>query len=452
MNRRCASVPPSGGGPRRHGGRMTAFLLLASVVLFQFPAFLRAQAPAPATAKVAAVKVTGSKRFSEDDIARAIGLAPGTQVTREQIQAGANRLSQLGWFNRVDYRFQTTSATKGVEIQFTVSDAPCAPVWFDNFPWFTDAELAGAIRAAGLYDGTAPESGAALDSMREAIAGLMKSRNIAGEVEGEMIQAPESEGMIERFRVTGSEVRVASLELSDPMARDDKRIAQVLDSVVGKPYSRYTLAVFLFEQVRPAYTARGYLRVRFGEPITLFAGEPTKPLSSEVTVRVPIEPGVLYHWGGAAWSGQVALDSAALDALLSFKRDEPADALRLQAGWDRIGNEYGKRGYIEAKIEPTPQYDDAAERVSYAVRITEGTQYRMGQLVLTGLSLNAERQLLSNWKIARGDVFDNAYYEDFVNGGARNVFRDTPVHFLRVGHLLRPNLQTKTVDVLLDFQ
>jgi outer membrane protein assembly factor BamA len=450
MNRGCASVPPSGCGPRRHGGRVTASLLLASVVLVQFPALVRAQAPAPTTAKVSAVKVSGSKRFSEDDIARAIGLPPGIQVTREQIQAGANRLSQLGWFSRVDYRFQT--ASKGVEIQFTVSDAPCAPVWFDNFPWFTDAELAGAIRAAGLYDGTAPESGTALDSMREAIAGLLKSRNIAGEVEGEMIQAPESEGMIERFRVTGSEVRVTSVELSDPLARADKRIAQVLDSVVGKPYSRYTLAVFLFEQVRPIYMAAGYLRVRFGEPTTLFAGEPTKPLSNEVTVRVPIEPGVLYHWGGAAWSGQVAMDSAALDALLGFKPDEPADALRLQAGWDRIGNEYGKRGYIEAKVEPAPQYDEAAGRVSYAVRITEGIQYRMGRLVLTGLSLNAERQLLSNWKIARGDVFDNAYYEDFVNEGARNVFRDTPVHFLRVGHLLRPNLQTKTVDVLLDFQ
>jgi outer membrane protein assembly factor BamA len=128
------------------------------------------------------------------------------------------------------------------------------------------------------------------------------------------------------------------------------------------------------------------------------------------------------------------------------------DALRLQAGWDRIAREYSKRGYIEAKIEAVPEYKDAEAHVSYTVHIAEGTQYRMGQLVVTGLSLNAERKLVSNWKIARGDVFDNSYYEDFVNEGARKLFSDTPVHFLRVGHLLRPNAQTRTVDVLLDFQ
>jgi len=60
--------------------------------------------------------------------------------------------------------------------------------------------------------------------------------------------------------------------------------------------------------------------------------------------------------------------------------------------------------------------------------------------------------LLSNWKIARGDVFNNTYFEDFLNGGAGKIFKDTPVHFQHIGHLLRPNPQTKTVDVLLDFQ
>ena len=60
--------------------------------------------------------------------------------------------------------------------------------------------------------------------------------------------------------------------------------------------------------------------------------------------------------------------------------------------------------------------------------------------------------MLANWKIARGDIFDNTYYEEFVNGGAQKIFQNTPVHFQKIGHLLRPDPQTKTVDVLLDFQ
>ena len=131
---------------------------------------------------------------------------------------------------------------------------------------------------------------------------------------------------------------------------------------------------------------------------------------------------------------------------------KPADALRLQAAWDRILAEYKKRGYLEAKLDPVAQFDDLGARVSYSVKVTEGIQYRMGQLVVTGLSLAAERQLLANWKIARGDIFDNSYFEAFVQDGARKLFEKTPVHFEHLGHLLETNPQVKTVDVKLDFQ
>jgi len=430
---------------------LPALAVCLFLAMISLPLLVEAQGTGAATSKIESVKFSGSTRFTEEDLARAIGLVRGSVVTRHDIQAAADRLSQLGWFSEVTYKFDSTS--KGVQIQFTLRDAPCHPVWFDNFPWFTDAEIAAAIRAAGLpFDGTAPEAGTALDAYREALAGLLKSNHLAGEVEGELVEAPESESMVERFRVTGGEVWVKSLEFSDSVARDDLHIAQVMDIIVGKPYSRYTLTMFLIEHVRPAYTSRGYLHARFGEPAVQFIGDPTKPLSDNVAVRVPIEPGVQYHWGVAAWSGQIAFDEAALNTLLGFSAGEPADALKLQAGWDRIAKEYSQRGYLDAKLEPEPQYNDAESRVSYKVHISEGIQYRMGILVLTGLSLTAERQLMANWKIARGDVFDNTYYEEFLNGGAQKIFQNTPVHFQHIGHLLRPNPQTKTVDVLLDFQ
>jgi len=436
--------------PARPAAFCRAFLALAVLCVCAPIRIARAQT-SDNTAKVAAVKVSGSKRFAEDELARAIGLAPGTTVTREQIQASADRLSKLGWFSQVSYRFQTNS--KGVEIQFTLMDAQCAPVWFDNFPWFTDAEITAAVRASvALYDGTAPESGTALDSIRDAVAGLLKARNIPGEVEGEMVQAPESEGSIERFRVLGTDLTVTSLEFSDALAANDPGIKQLLDTIVGKSYSRYALAAFLGEHVRTLYVSKGHLRVKFAEPVALFTGDPAKPLRNEIGVRVTIEAGPVYRWGGASWSGQLALNGATLDGLLGIKTGDVVDAQELEGGWSRITREYGKRGYLEAKVEPVPEYDEAQARVSFKVRVTEGIEYRMGQLSIAGLSLDAERKLLSNWKLPRGDVFDNSYFDDFVNDGAKKIFKDTPVHFTRVEHLLHPNPQTKTVDVLLNFQ
>ena len=116
---------------------LPAFAVFLLFTLISRP--LPAQAPGagPATSKVEWVKFSGSTRFGEDDLARTIGLARGSVVTRQDIQAAADRLLQLGWFNEVSYKFDSTS--KGVQIQFTLHDAPCHPVWFDNFPWFTDA-------------------------------------------------------------------------------------------------------------------------------------------------------------------------------------------------------------------------------------------------------------------------------------------------------------------------
>ena len=44
--------------------------------------------------------------------------------------------------------------------------------------------------------------------------------------------------------------------------------------------------------------------------------------------------------------------------------------------------------------------------------VDEGSLFHMGKLVITGLSLDAERALRVTWKLAPNDVFDGAWIED----------------------------------------
>ncbi|HEX2711579.1 MAG TPA: POTRA domain-containing protein, partial [Candidatus Acidoferrales bacterium] len=137
--------------------------LVALTALLTATAFA-AQAVAPQEGKITAIKVNGSQRYTEAQIAAASGLHAGDTASREKIQAAADRLAQLGPFSDVQYRF--ASSKEDVTVTFQVRDAPATPVSFDNFPWFTDAELADALRqAVGLFDGTAPEQGGILDAM-----------------------------------------------------------------------------------------------------------------------------------------------------------------------------------------------------------------------------------------------------------------------------------------------
>jgi outer membrane protein assembly factor BamA len=411
-----------------------------------------AAAPAAAqTGKLVAIKVTGSAHFPEEQIVAVTGLRLGASVTRDDLQAAADHLAQIGYFHNVRYKF--SSRGEDIELEFQVEDAPVVLAWFDNFPWFTDEELEQALRkAVKLYNGTAPEAGTVIEAMRDALAALVAKHGIRAQVECMLIARPGEDGLMQQFRLLGPTLKVGALDFTDALARDDRRVRERLSDVVGKPYSRFALRLFMLEQVRPAYLARGHLRVVFGDPAARFTGDPNKPLPDEVSVTQPVAPGPLYHWGGAAWSGNTVFGAAALDSYAGMLPGEVANGLKIEAAWERVRAQYGRLGHVEVKFEPEPVFDDAAGKVSFRVRVTEGPEYRMGDLVVTGLSPAAERTLRAAWQLARGVLFDKTYFDTFLAKEVKVLFVGTPVHFNEVGHWLQTNPQTKTVDVLLDFR
>src|SRR5579862_3145771 len=54
-----------------------------------------------------AVEISGSKKFTSQQIAAAVGLRAGNIITREDLQAAADKLAALGVFSNVQYHFTT---------------------------------------------------------------------------------------------------------------------------------------------------------------------------------------------------------------------------------------------------------------------------------------------------------------------------------------------------------
>ena len=93
--------------------------------------------------------------------------------------------------------------------------------------------------------------------------------------------------------------------------------------------------------------------------------------------------------------------------------------------------------------------------VSYRVAIAEGPQYRMGSLVITGLSVDSERALRTYWRLAPGAIFDGTYSDTVqmkLERPSGEVFGNIPLHYTQFGHWLRTNPDQHTVDVLFDFK
>ena len=411
-------------------------------------------APAPATAPLREIRADGLKTFPESQVAPLTGLQLGAQVGKDELQGAADKLVQSGLFASVRYNFQ--SRPDGVALTFHLSEAPRLPIYFDNLPWFADSELNEAIHAKLPFsEGALPEHGDVVDQAAEAVGQFLAAHGLQAAVEHQVAPNPLGDGNVQLFRINAEALHIAGLQFSDPALNTSPTVRQELSEVLGKPYSRTAIDLFLTEQIRPIFFQKGFLRVKLGPPEVRLTGNPNKKLPEEIPVYVPVSPGPVYHWKGVEWTGNNLLSTITLTNGVGLKPGDVADGMAIEAAWDRVHEEYGRRGYMEVKVEPAANYDDAAHTVSYNVRIEEGKPFHFGSLVITGLSINAEKYLREAWPIPEGQVFDKARYEEFLTklqAHSTDIFRDLPLHYDEVGHWLQPDETKLTVDVLLDFK
>src|SRR5216684_6448352 len=222
-------------------------LLLISPVLFPWA---RAQAPETATATLREIHADGMKILSEPQVVALSKLTAGSQVRKADLQTGADQLVQTGLFAKVSYNFQARG--EDVSVTFHVEESQRIPAYFDNIPWFSDSELGDAIRNKfPSFNGTLPEAGAAVDQAGEAVKELLISRGLQVSLEHTVIPNPNGEGNVQEFRVEGAALQIAKVEFSDPSLLASKVVQQHLSEILGKPYSRMTIDLFLSEAIRP---------------------------------------------------------------------------------------------------------------------------------------------------------------------------------------------------------
>jgi outer membrane protein assembly factor BamA len=435
--------------------------LAAALLIFSASIEMRAPSAAqnpPATAtkssKIAAISVTGTKKIPADQVVSASGLKPGDIVTAEQIQAVADRLAALGIFSAINYRF--TPKGEAIALEFQVTEAPTYALTFDNFPWFSDSEIADAIRGeVGLFTGESPDSGAMVDQITAVLEKLLASRNIKGTVTHQLLAQAVSEGMTMQFRVEGPPLLIQSVKFGDALATDSERLKSRIPDIKGQPYSRFAIEIFEHEQLRPLYASKGFLRVQIGPAVAHLTSDAGVSAASGIDIQIPITPGAAYTWKGVSWQGNTAFPSNILDGSMRLKPAEVADGMKIENDWQTIEAGYAEHGYLDMKMNSQPHFDDVAHTISYQATIVEGPQYRMGEMVITGLSVEGEKRLRHYWQIARGQVFNNGYFEGIAKELAKPsviIFGELAVHYETFGHWLRPNPDQHTVDVLLDFK
>ncbi len=398
---------------------------------------------------LAAVQVKGAKRFTEADVTRLGGLTVGHPVTVADVTAAADRLGASGLFKSLSYRYVTNVDGMTVIFEFEEADWT-VPVLFDNFVWFSADELMAAVRRdVPSFDGTAPPSEGVTELIGRSLGTLLKTRNIAGQVQ----YTPESDlnrNLLKHvFSVRSPAPRTCAVHFAGAAALTEQELVQSIRETVGSDYSRLMLGNLARGTLSDLYRQRGFWRATFDEPAATLEDSPT---CSGVTVRFVVTEGSAYAFDRVDWSGNTALAPDKLDALFGMKTGEVASITRIDAGIRQLKRAYGDIGFVLAVATFATKLDDAARRAVFLVEIKEGPQFRMGTFDVRGVSEADAAALRAKWQLASGEVFNASYPVKYRFEEIKDLLRrgSLATRKANLGSRLDPDKQI--VDMWLSFE
>lgn len=379
-----------------------------------------------ADSKLIEIKVNGSKRFTQQEIAASSGLLFGTTVDDEVFRKAARQLGETGAFNDISYSFSYSSA--GTKLVFQVTDEDkFVPAHFNDFVWFTDEELLQKIHErAPLFKGELPASGRLPDQVSDILQAMLVEKGIPGHVEYLRTPIPGGGRLASiDYGVANVTIRIRRVEFTGAGPGELPLLEAAAEKLSGRDYYRALLTGFVEHGVLPVYHERGYLKAsctpsqpRVVKPDSADSAQTNinndKQALTLVDVTIPITPGIQYKLSEWNWTGNQNLPTNDLQALLHLKTGEPANTVQLGEDLRAVQQLYGSHGYVTATIKADAQYDDSAATVAYHLVVDEGPVYHMGDLEFRGIDNNLTARLRAAWKIRSGDVYDITYLKEFL--------------------------------------
>jgi len=408
----------------------------------------------PSARKLIEINVTGTKRFTPQEIAAASGLLIGATVDDQEFRKAARQLGETGAFNDISYTFSYSSA--GTKLTFQVTDADkFVPAHFADFVWFSDQELLQKLHErVPLFNGELPTTGRLPDQVSDILQAMLVENNIPGHVEYLRSSTPAGRFDAIDYTVSNIIIRIRNVEFTGAGPGELPLLLAAAAKLSSRDYFRALMNGFVEHSVLPIYHERGYLKAASAPPEPKVVKPSTSEANNErsavtlVDVTLAITPGIQYKLAGWRWSGNKEFTTDDIEALLHAKTGQPANTVQLEEDLRSVQRLYGSRGYVTATIKADAQYDDAAATVVYQLGVTEGYLYRMGDLEFRGLDNGLTAKLRAAWKLRPGDVYDSTYLAQYLPQARKlltaTVDWDVSTH-------TTANQRDKTVDVDLQY-
>jgi outer membrane protein assembly factor BamA len=401
---------------------------VASAIVF-VPLFTLAPALGAPTAtslgKIKEIRVTGLKRYSQEEVLFVAGIAVGEVVTEDDLKEATTQLGRTGAFSNLAYSYSTLAGTVKVNLDLAETDQLLA-VRLDNFVWWKDDELRAVLRRrVPLYRDHLPVAGTLPDSVADGLQALLSERQLPGHVTytrfGAMGQSLEAFV----YHVEDISVRILSVDFPGAGTEELPALQEAgRKQLLGKQYSASQVSLVAGLDFRDVYQRRGYLQVEFGAPTTtspeVVEHDPAQSEASDdanlvrVAVHIPVQPGMQFRMASVDWNGNRAIPTPELQKFIAIPAGDIANLPRLGEGLEAATKIYGTRGYMKVQQKLEPRLDSASKTASFTVQIVEGDIYNFGELTIEGVDSKTAARLRDHWSLRPGEPFDTSYEMTFM--------------------------------------
>jgi outer membrane protein insertion porin family len=366
---------------------------------------------------LAKIEFKGLEKLSQDQAIEVSGLQIGDNITLDMLDAAAQKMMDSGMFTKLSYRIQ--SAKNDATVVFDVEELKGnLPVVFDNFVWFSENELFNAVKLElPTFNGTAPESGRSTDNIRKALTRVLRAANMPNDVEYNLWDNGDGSA-VHVFSVTKAKIPVCGVQFKGALDIKEATLIEESRPFLQNDYSRTASEAFPLKSLLPLYTRLGHLRASINfDSAKLVESESCK---DGVIISYLVEEGQVYTWAGSEWTGNSANDTTELNAAIGMAKGEIANSSKIDKGFEAVRHLYGRKGFLAVRMKAKPEFDDRARQVFYRIGISEGPQYKMGNLRIQGLPETDVARVKSLWKLAPGEIFDDSYVNQFIKTVARS--------------------------------
>jgi outer membrane protein assembly factor BamA len=390
-----------------------------------------APAPAPAPAPevfakqyIHSIAFKGAEPYTASDLLPLTGLKPGQLLAQDSLQLAAQRLFDSGLFS--DAQATNDGDTGLRDITFTlkpVPDADLLHVSFSNFIWLSDRDLQASIRRivpifhAGLPDPRlSPVAKSVCDSVKDGLVKLLQGRGIIATVAYDLVPPNQFHPYRSiEFNVTDPVIRLDSAEITNyPNSLIDAvnaAIARAKATTYNEGIAGVTIEDLLLTPARNL----GYVNARLYQEQRFHHTQ-----GHEVTVQYSAQllVGPLFHIRSIRYDSTPVYDSSDYGRDRKVQPGDVATTAALDAARKPILDAYLAQGYLEAFVDTKMTLDEAHGTVDLVSSVVPGDIYRVGKVVVTGLSPEAKAQFDTAWKLNPGVVYSDRYVANFAVANA----------------------------------